>query len=202
MSESAGKKGFLNKGRSLVLGVFCASAGLLTVSIGLAYAGWYLIQSSVYLILILAAIGSGSMLGLLLMRYFIRNKGIRYTAVGIGILLTVWLCFEAFYSWALVALVSYRAHFIYTSPGGKNQLAVIEGGYIDTSVEAYPLHGIFYRYQDNGYLSYRDMFSTGGGKLIQVSWPSEDEAVVSLFHDNWRTNAGSNEDHQIHVSFE
>ncbi len=72
----------------------------------------------------------------------------------------------------LFVMISYGEHFVYTSPDGKHDLIIIESGFLDATVRAYPFDGLFYKRQNNGYLSYHDMWSIDEGR-IEIEWFSD-----------------------------
>ena len=89
----------------------------------------------------------------------------------------------------------YESH----SPSGKNQVVVLEGGFIDAIYSAYPkVAGFMYQSQDNGHVSKHDCW---GGAKIEVEWESDDIAIVKVITEGHQPNSGSNKDDIIIVSF-
>ena len=194
-------KAYFSRGRSIAFGLFALFSVILVVLALLSSNGWKSVQPAFYLLSVALVVLSGGVLAVLTVKFFVKSNTARRIATGIlsGLLALVLLIVLFFGGFA--AALGHSEHYIFISPSGQNRLVVIEGGYIDAVIHAYPIHGMLYQWQDNGYLSYHDIFSTWKGRLIQVEWISDVEAIVSLDYKNYMLNQGSNENHQIYVSF-
>lgn len=97
-------------------------------------------------------------------------------------------------------MTSGNVYYEEASPTGKNKVIVFEDGFIDKEYHAYPkVLGIFYRLEDNGYVSKHDLW---GGADIEIDWKTDDLAYVKIKTEDFYPNPGSNDDDIIIVSFD
>lgn len=131
----------------------------------------------------------------LIVRYKVNKQWLKIALVAIPILLFVMIVPYIM----LFNKISGNVYYEEISPSGKNKVIVFEGGFIDASYYAYPkFMGIFYKYQDNGYVSKHDYW---GGAEIEVEWKLDDLAYVKIKIEGFSPNEGSNKNDIIIVSF-
>lgn len=191
-------KAFFSRTRVASLCIFALLLIMTFALFSVAYNGWRLVQPAPHLLVGMSTIISSGVFLVLIARYFVQSIAAKkYVLVGFL------ACFSVFILiWGILAVrLAHSAHYIYESPNGVNQLIVIEGGFIDASIRAYPLYGIFYKEQNNGSLSYHDLWSTNKGQLIHVEWLSDSEATASINRMNYISNVGSNDNDHIQVLF-
>ncbi len=195
-------KSFFNRSRTVSLCIHVFFLLLCLVLLFLACSGWFLMNHAPYVAALLAFLVSAGVFWVRALQALIKNKIVR----GIILLLVCGLLslvfVNVFFYGAFLLRIGNAAQYVYASPNGENRVLVIEGGFIDATVHAYPLHGIFYREQDNGELSYHDLWSTHEGRLIEVEWVSNQEAIVRMQSMNYHPNEYSNRNGEIWVTFD
>lgn len=132
----------------------------------------------------------------LIVRYKVNKRWLKNAVTAILILLFVMMLPYII----LFNEVSGSAYYEETSPSGKNKVIIFESSFIDASYYAYPkFMGIFYKNQDNGYVSKHDFW---GGAEIEVEWKSDNLAYVKIKIEGFSPNEGSNKNDIIIVSFD
>lgn len=193
---------FFNSTRTVSLTAFGLLTAALIWLLVMRRNGQVWLYADLYLFLTMLVFISGSVFVILCIRHGCQpDKSRKWMTVLFSVLLILVLIPV----WAfgrLTSTLAYHTHFIYESPGGKNTLVIIEGGFIDAVVWAYPLDGSFYEKQDNGFLSYHDLGSVASEEGIRVQWVSEDMAIVTVAHSNYQPNENSNTDDRIVVVFD
>ena len=88
----------------------------------------------------------------------------------------------------------------FTSPAGKNQVVILQGGFIDAVYYAYPVEfKWFYKEQENGYVSKHDDW---GGAEISIDWVNDNKAIVRVISEFAIANEGTNPNDEIVVEFD
>lgn len=174
--------------------IFSLAYGLIFI-VPMAFNLFFISALGAVLIFVSILIMNSVFLGMLV-KHYVGSKGMKILLMMALTALTV--CVAAttlFFGW----LVSSRSYRMSVSPNGDNHVVVLEKGLFDSSYEAYPLKlGVFYQRQNNGFLSYHDLWGT---PTVNMEWVSDDTAIITVEHLNYQPNQNSNMDNRIVVRF-